>query len=149
MEALEWGGVLHYGTQNASRVGMFAARANLQILSENNGAAFDHMWSLATKLVTGLRDLFAERELAAIVQNVGPMLQIAFTRSPAIHDYREFCALVDRKKYQQFVRALFDHGVYTTPSAVLHSIVSLAHTEEDVSLTLDAARKALSDVEVR
>jgi glutamate-1-semialdehyde 2,1-aminomutase len=146
MEALEWGGVLHYGTQNASRVGMFAARANLQTLTENNGVAFKNIWSLATKLVTGLRALFAELEVEAITQNVGPMLQIAFTSKPAIHDYREFCAFVDRKKYQQFVRSLFNHGVYTTPSAVLHSIVSLAHTEEDVALTLDAARKALCDV---
>ena len=149
MEALEWGGVLHYGTQNASRVGMFAARANLQTLSENNGAAFDHIWSLAAELVTGLRALFAELEVEAIVQNVGPMLQIAFTGRSVIHDYREFCASVDRKKYQRFVRSLFNHGVYTTPSAVLHSIVSLAHTKEDVSLTLDAARKALYDVEGR
>ena len=149
MEALEWGGVLHYGTQNASRVGMFAARANLQTLSENNGAAFKNIWSLATKLVTGLRTLFTELEAEAIVQSVGPMLQIAFTSSPAIHDYREFCAFVDRKKYQQFVRSLFNHGVYTTPSAVLHSIVSLAHTEEDVALTLDAVRKAIGDVERR
>lgn len=149
MEALEWGGVLHYGTQNASRVGMFAARANLQTLSEDNDAAFKHIWRLATTLVTGLRDLFTELEVEAIVQNIGPMLQVAFTNRPAIHDYREYCAFVDRKKYQQFVRSLFNHGVYTTPSAVLHSIVSLAHTDEDVSLTLDAVRKALGDVEGR
>lgn len=146
MEALAWGGVLHYGTQNASRVGMFAARANLQTLAENEGAAFAHMWQLAEKLCRGLRTLFAELQVPAIVQNVGPMLQIVFTDRPAIHDYREFCAFADRRKYQQFVRALFAHGVYTTPSAVLHSIVSLAHTEEDVALTLDAARKALLDV---
>lgn len=149
MAALAWGGVLHYGTQNASRVGMFAARANLQTLAENNGAAFAHTWRLAELLVTGLRNLLAELEVAAIVQNVGPMLQIIFTDQPALEDYRDFCAHADRRKYQQFVRTLFTHGVYTTPSAVLHSIVSLAHTEEDVRLTLDAARKALHDVDQR
>jgi len=34
-----------------------------------------------------------------------------------------------------------------TPSAALHSVASLVHTDEDVALTLAAARKALDDVE--
>jgi glutamate-1-semialdehyde 2,1-aminomutase len=147
MEALAWGGVLHYGTQNASRIGMYAARANLQTLGEDNGTAFKHCWHISETLCTGLRDLFEEMETQAIVQNIGPMLQILFTRQPAIRDYRDYCAHVDRTKYQQFVRALFKRGVYMTPSAVLHSIVSLAHTEEDVALTLEAVRQALEDVE--
>jgi glutamate-1-semialdehyde 2,1-aminomutase len=65
----------------------------------------------------------------------------------SIRDYREFCAHVDRTKYQEFALALFKYGVYMTPSATLHSVVSLAHTDEDVDFTLEAARKALADVE--
>lgn len=149
MEALAWGGVLHYGTQNASRIGMYAARANLQTLQEDDGAAFKHGWRIAEKLCDGLRDLFEEMETNAIVQNVGPMLQIMFTDRPAIRDYREYCGYVDRTKYQRFVQALFKNGIYMTPSAVLHSVVSLAHTDEDVVLTIEAARKALADVEGR
>jgi len=147
MEALEWGGVLHYGTQNASRIGLFAARASLRELLRDNGAAFRHIWRIGEKLCQGLRDLFEETGTRAIVQNVGPMLHILFTERPAIRDYREFCACVDRARYQKFAWALFKYGVYMTPSATLHSVVSLAHTDEDVALTLDAARKALADVE--
>jgi len=33
--------------------------------------------------------------------------------------------------------------VYASPSAALHSIVTLAHTDEDVERTLEAAEKAL------
>ncbi len=75
------------------------------------------------------------------------MFQILFTERPAIRDYREFCAHVDRAKYQRFALALFRHGVYMTPSAALHSVVSLAHGEADVTFTLEAARKALADVD--
>ena len=156
MEALEWGGVLHYGTQNASRVGLCAARASLRELIRDDGgeprggepryAAFRQTWRIGEKLCNGLRDVFDETNTKAIVQNVGPMLQIMFTEQPAIRDYREFCAHVDRATYQKFAWALFEHGVYITPSAALHSVVSLAHTDEDVSFTLDAARKALADV---
>jgi len=147
MQALEWGGVLHYGTQNASRVGLCAARASLRELISDDGAAFRHTWRIGEKLCQGLRDLFEETGTKAIVQNVGPMLQIMFADQPAIRDYRQFCAHVDRAKYQKFAWALFKYGVYMTPSAALHSIVSLAHTDDDVSFTLDAARKALADVE--
>ncbi len=146
MAALAWGGVLHYGTQNASRVGLFAARAALQELSRDDGAAFRHLWRMGERLSRGLRDLFAETGTPAIVQSVGPMLQVMFTDRPAIRDFREFCTHVDRTRYQRFALALFKYGVYMTPSAALHSVTSLAHTDADVDFTLEAARKALADV---
>jgi glutamate-1-semialdehyde 2,1-aminomutase len=81
------------------------------------------------------------------VQNVGPMLQIMFTDQPAIRDYREFCQHVDRAAFQKFFRSLFQFGVYASPSAALHSIVTLAHTEEDMALTLRAVEKGLDVLE--
>jgi glutamate-1-semialdehyde 2,1-aminomutase len=146
MEALAWGGVLHYGTHNASRIGLYAARASLQELRRDNNAGFRHMWRIGEKLAAGLRDLFAETGTAAIVQGVGPMLQVMFTTREAIRDYREYCTYVDRRKYQRFALALFKYGVYITPSAALHSIATLAHTDEDVALTLDVVRQALADI---
>lgn len=146
MQALEWGGVLHYGTQNASRIGLHAARASLQILNADDGAAFRHLWQIAEKLCHGLRELFTETHTPAIVQNVGPMLQILFTDRPTINDYREYCQYVDRKQYQRFALEMFQHGVYLTPSAALHSVVTLPHSEDDVERSLQAARKALANV---
>ena len=78
-----------------------------------------------------------------VVQNVGPMFQLMFTDQAAIRDYREFCQFVDRAAFQKFVLSLFPFGVYASPSAALHSIVTLAHTDEDVEKTLEAAGKAL------
>ena len=80
---------------------------------------------------------------AAIVENVGPMFQIMFTDQTAIRDYREFCQFVDRAAFQKFVLSLFPLGVYASPSAALHSIVTLAHTDQDVDKTIEAAAKAL------
>jgi glutamate-1-semialdehyde 2,1-aminomutase len=146
MDALQWGGVLHYGTHNGSRIGMHAARANLRVLTRDSNASFRHTWKVAEKLCAGYRELFKKRGRAAVVQNVGPMFQIMFTDREAIHDYREFCQYVDRAAFQKFVLSLFPHGVYASPSAALHSIVTLAHTEADVDLTLAAAGKALEAV---
>jgi glutamate-1-semialdehyde 2,1-aminomutase len=146
MDALAWGGVLHYGTHNASRIGLFAARASLRELCRDDNAAFSHVWRIGQRLAKGLRRLFSQTGTKAIVQGVGPMQQILFTTQPAIRDYREYCTHVDRRKYQRFALALFQHGVYMTPSAALHSIATLAHTEEDVSFTLAAAQEALAEI---
>jgi glutamate-1-semialdehyde 2,1-aminomutase len=143
MDALQWGGVLHYGTHNGSRIGMFAARANLRVLTRDNNAAFKHTWRVGDRLCSGLRELLSRQGIAAIVQNVGPMLQVMFTDRTAIGDYRDFCQYVDRAAFQKFVLALFPFGVYASPSAALHSIVTLAHSDDDVDRTLDAAGKAL------
>ena len=143
MDALQWGGVLHYGTHNGSRIGMFAARANLRALTRDNNASFRHTWKISEKLCSGLRDLFHKKGRAAIVQNVGPMLQVMFTEQPAIRDYRDFCQHVDRAAFQKFVWSLFPLGIYASPSSALHSIVTLAHSEQDVDATLEAADKAL------
>jgi glutamate-1-semialdehyde 2,1-aminomutase len=143
MDALQWGGVLHYGTHNGSRIGMYAARANLRVLTREDNASFRHTWHVAERLVEGYRYLFRKKGIAAIVQNVGPMFQLMFTKQPAIRDYREFCQHVDRAAFQKFVLSLFEFGMYASPSAALHSIVTLAHTDEDVERTLEAAEKAL------
>ena len=143
MDALAWGGVLHYGTHNGSRIGLHAARASLQKLTANNCAAFRQTWKIADSLCDGLAAMFKKKQVPAIVQRVGPMLQVMFTKQKSIGDYREFCQYVDRRTYQRFVLKLFEEGIYTTPSATLHSIVTLAHTEKDVKLTFAAAEKAL------
>ncbi len=143
MDGLQWGGVLHYGTHNGSRIGMLAARVNLGILTRDNNASFKRTWRVADRLCSELRELFREKGIAAIVQNVGPMFQIMFTDRDGIRDYREFCQYVDRSAFQKFVLSLFQFGVYASPSAALHSIVTSAHTDEDVDLTLAAAEKAI------
>ena len=143
MDALQWGGVLHYGTHNGSRIGMFAARANLRVLTRENNASFRHTWKIARKLCDGLRALCRKKSRNAVVQNVGPMFQLFFTEQPAIRDYRDFCQHVDRAAFQKFVLSLFPSGVYASPSAALHSIVTVAHTEKDVEFTLHAAEKTL------
>ncbi|MBI3477538.1 MAG: aspartate aminotransferase family protein [Acidobacteria bacterium] len=147
MRALSGGAVLHYGTHNASRIGMHAARANLTKLTANNGAAFRYIWNLADQLASGLTSLFARKSIPAIVQRVGPMFQIMFTDKPCIRDYREFCRYVDRKKYQRLSWKLFEHGVYTSPAATLHSIVTVAHTPEDVEKTLASMELSLAAID--
>lgn len=136
-------GVLHYGTHNASRIGMHAARASLRKLIRNDDEVFRRIWKLAEELTSGMNAIFRRKGTAAIVQSVGPMFQVLFTERGQIRDYREYCRFVDRRKYQQFSLKLFEFGVYTSPSATLHSVVTGAHTAEDVEKTLAAVERVL------
>jgi glutamate-1-semialdehyde 2,1-aminomutase len=133
MEALERGRVLHYGTQNANPALLAVVDESLRMLDD---AAFARLEQLADRLVAGLRDAL---EGEAIVQSVGPMFQIYFTDAPAITSYRDFGAHVDRDRFNRFVHALFEHGVYTSPSPALHSVLCTAHTDDDVDRVVAAA----------
>jgi glutamate-1-semialdehyde 2,1-aminomutase len=93
-----------------------------------------------------MTELFRRTATAAIVQRVGPMFQILFTDEPAIWNYRQYCKHVDRKRYQRFSLALFEYGIYTSPAATLHSIVTAAHSREDVAQTLAAMENALEKI---
>jgi glutamate-1-semialdehyde 2,1-aminomutase len=132
MEALERGRVLHYGTQNANPALLAVVDESLRML---DAAAYARLEQLADRLVAGLRDAL---EGEAIVQSVGPMFQIYFTDVPAIASYSDFGDHVDRERFNRFVHALFERGVYTSPSPALHSVLCTAHTDEDVDRVLAA-----------
>jgi glutamate-1-semialdehyde 2,1-aminomutase len=132
MEALAGGRVLHYGTQNANPALLAVVKESLEML---DAAAYERLERLAEKLVAGLRDALQGE---AIVQNVGPMLQVYFTDADAITSYRDFEQHVDRDRFNRFVHELFERGVYTSPSPALHSVLCTAHTDEDVDRVLAA-----------
>ena len=81
MDALQWGGVLHYGTHNGSRIGMYAARANLRVLTRDNNASFHHTWRIAERLCEGYRDLFQSKGLAVAGAECGSNVSVDVHRS--------------------------------------------------------------------
>ena len=144
LDRLEWreGMVLHYGTFNGHRLTMKVIAANLDLLAAYDGAAYKRLHELGDAAIAGLRDVFRRRKIPAIVQGFGPMFQIYFTERPAIHDYREYCAHVDSRKYSYFVHLLLERGIYMTPSNGLHWIISTAHKPADIDHLLVVADDA-------
>ncbi len=141
MDGLRWGGVLHYGTQNASLIGMMVARANLKALTP---AVYEHLEAMGQRLEDGLMDVLRRRGVPGRVQRVGGMLQIFFGTDQPIEDYRQFCRHVDRPFFQHFAWELLRRGVYLSPAASLHSVLSAAHTAEDIDRVIEAADGTLA-----
>jgi glutamate-1-semialdehyde 2,1-aminomutase len=144
LERMQWSDkmVLHYGTFNGHRLTMKAVSANLDILSAED--TYPKLHAVGNTAISGLREVFRQRGVKAIVQGFGPMFQIYFTGRDAIHDYRDYCTYVDTKLYSRFVHRLLDRGIYMTPSNGLHWIISTAHTDADVQELLQAADQACS-----
>jgi len=140
LDGLRWGGVLHYGTQNASLIGMMVARANLQALTP---AVYEHLEAMGQRLEDGLTDVLRRRGVPGRVQRVGGMLQVFFGTDQPVDDYREFCRSVDRAYFQRFAWELLRRGVYLSPAASLHSVLSAAHTAVEVDRVVEAADGAL------
>ena len=134
MDAFAGGRVLHYGTQNANPLLLCVVRESLDLLTPD---ALRRLDALAETLVAGLREAIADADGPALVQSVGPMLQVYFLlpgheHVDAIRSYRDFGEHVDRERFNRFAHALFDEGVYLSPSPALHSVLSTAHDEGDV-----------------
>jgi glutamate-1-semialdehyde 2,1-aminomutase len=147
MDALAGGRVLHYGTQNAPNLALAVAAESLDMLTEEEAALSAEMTRRGERLARGLAGAFEAAAIPALVQGVGPMLQVLPLRpghddAGAINDMRDFCTHTDPALYRRFVHELFELGVYASPALLLHMIVSTAHTDADIDAAVAAAHTA-------
>lgn len=147
MEGLEWGKVLHYGTHNAPRLGLFAAKTMLTEMLKDNRAGFRKLREIGDAMSEKIRVVArGQNRHKLIVQNVGSMFQLFFTEKESINDLREYCAHVDRRKFRDFTRLLHGKGVFMSPSNGLHSLSSIVHTEADIAVTAQKIGEALDEL---
>jgi glutamate-1-semialdehyde aminotransferase len=64
-----------------------------------------------------------------------------------IRDSREFGDHVDMERFNRFAHLLFDHGVYLSPSAALHSVLCSVSTAEQIDLVISAFDSALEQMD--
>lgn len=138
MGAVAEGRAIHAGTLNAWNAGIAAARATLEVLERDR--VHDCLYALGQRLMRGLETASREAGRPLLVQGPGPMFHAGFTPLSKVRDARE-AASYDRPAYARFAAALQDRGVRVIGRGLWY--VSAAHTEEDVDLAVEAARRAL------
>ena len=147
MAGLEWGKVLHFGTHNAGRLALHVAKAMLEEMTADNNAGFRRIETLGLKMAEEVRRVArVSNRHKIVVQGVNSMFQIFFTDLEAVTDYRDFCGHVDRAKFRDFALRLMDKGIYMNPSATLHSLSSVVHTEADIAATARAMAEVLEEM---
>jgi glutamate-1-semialdehyde 2,1-aminomutase len=115
-----------------------AVAAGLATLHELDGPAYARIESVTDELAAGLRRAAGER--AVQVSSVPGLVTIFFSADP-VRDFAGAQA-ADTAAYGRFCRALLDRGVYPPASQFEAWFPSLAHDEESIERTIDAAGDA-------
>jgi glutamate-1-semialdehyde 2,1-aminomutase len=131
------GDVYQAGTLSGNPLATAAGLATLKLLDED---AYARLRATTARLAEGLAEL---DERIAVVSRQG--LVTPFFRGAAPIDYDE-AADSDREAYAAFARGLLDRGVYPPASQFEAWFPSLAHTDEQVEQTIEAAKAALSEL---
>lgn len=130
------------GTYNAHPLSLAASKATLETLLENDGEAFRRMADLGSKLRTALTERFRAAGYHVVINNVGPMLSIYFTKLRKVSTYRQ-AIQSDGEKFKRFRDEMLKHGVYMHPDGLERLSVSAVHTEREVEETIIAAEESL------
>lgn len=99
--------------------------------------------SLTNQLAEGLLEAAAEANIPLVVNNVGGMFGIFFTDAKTVTCYQDVVKC-DVERFKHFFHLMLEEGVYFAPSAFEAGFMSVAHSEEDINRTVDAARKVFA-----
>ncbi|MFY9573024.1 MAG: glutamate-1-semialdehyde 2,1-aminomutase [Blastocatellia bacterium] len=136
------GPVYQAGTLSGNPLAVTAGLAILKLLKESNAHA--ELERLSARLADGLREAASQAGLDAVVNRVGSMLTAFFT-GDAVTDWPS-AKKSDTDRYGRFFRAMLDEGVYLAPSQFECAFVSLAHTDDVIERTIEAARSSMRAV---
>ena len=136
------GGVYQAGTLSGNPLAMAAGQATLDLL---DGQAYQHLEATAARLAKGLVDAFTGAGLDAVLPRVGSLLGLFLgDREPTCFD--EVKVIAANGLYPMVFHALLERGVALAPGPYEVLFPSLAHTDEVVDSTVEAAVQAAAAV---
>jgi glutamate-1-semialdehyde 2,1-aminomutase len=134
------GPVYQAGTLSGNPVAMAAGAATLQLLQD--AAAYARLETLGARLADSITAAAAAGDTKLRVQRVGSMLT-PFLVGTEVRDEASAKA-ADVERYARLFHALLRRGVYAPPSQFEAWFVSLAHTEADIDVVVQAVTEALA-----
>ena len=134
------GAMYQAGTLSGNPVAMAAGISTLRQLQEPG--VYNALGAKAASLAAGLQEVFADAEVPLRINRVGSMMTLFFNQGEV--NGWESVSASDREGFGNFFHNMLEQGVYLPPSPFEAMFVSLAHSDEDIQATLDAARRALA-----
>lgn len=136
------GPVYQAGTLSGNPIATAAANATLDILTK--GDCYQKLEASAAKLEAGLADAAKSAAVDITINRVGSIMSCFFTDKP-IRSFTDVQA-TDIDRFKKYFTAMLNQGIYLAPSAYEAMFVSLAHTDEDIEKTIEAARNAFAQI---
>lgn len=137
------GPVYQAGTLSGNPIAMSAGIACLNELKKEGNE--QRLALLTEKLALGLKNLADKHNIPFVVNYVGGMFGIFFTTQNEVTSYQH-AIKCDVEKFNLFFHKMLEQGVYLAPSAFEAGFMSLAHTDEDIDRTLQAADIAFASL---
>jgi glutamate-1-semialdehyde 2,1-aminomutase len=126
------------GTLSGNPLAMTAGIETLKVLREPG--VFDQIEQKAARLGAGIAKAAEEVGVPIFQTRVGTMFSNFFTSEPVI-DY-ESAKASDTGRFARYFHAMLERGIYIAPSQFEAGFISLAHSDEDVDHTVQAAIEA-------
>ncbi|WP_022854399.1 glutamate-1-semialdehyde 2,1-aminomutase [Thermodesulfatator atlanticus] len=136
------GPVYQAGTLSGNPIAVAAGIATLRVLMRPG--TYERLEALSQRLAKGLAEAASAAQAKVTFNRVGSMMT-CFFREGEVTNFSE-AAASDTEKYGKFWRAMLARGVYLAPSQFEAAFVSLAHTEEEIDHTIEAAKEAFAEV---
>ena len=133
------GEIYQAGTLSGNPLAMTAGFETVKRLQEPG--VYNRLETLAARLGDGIRAAAADAGVPACLTRVGSMMCTFFT-DKTVNNF-DAASTSDADTYGRYFWNMLDRGVYLAPSRLETGFVSLAHTEEDIDRTLEAARESM------
>ncbi len=133
------GSMYQAGTLSGNPVAMVAGLATLRELSRDS--SYDRLEVAGARLESGLRRVMAINRIPAQINRVGSLLTVFFTSTP-VTDMTTASAS-SSTAFSRFFHGLLKCGVYAPPSKYEAWFVSLAHSDDDIDETIQAAERTV------
>lgn len=137
------------GTLSGNPLAMVAGLVTLEHLSQPG--LFDQIAARAARLADGLTSAATEAGIPVQVGQVGTMFGCYFLQEaavdlpqPSLTNYTTVRQYAHPERYAQFFWAMLERGVYFAPSQFEAAFLSLAHSDDDIETTIQAAREVLA-----
>jgi glutamate-1-semialdehyde 2,1-aminomutase len=134
------GPVYQAGTLSGNPLAMTAGLHTLRAL-ETSGV-YEQLEEKTRRLGDGMAEITSRHGIPAFHTRVGSMFCTFFQEGP-VTDYAS-ALRSDTERFGKFFTGMLEHGVNLAPSQFEAGFMSLAHTDEDIDLTLDAADRVVA-----
>ncbi|MBK0090973.1 glutamate-1-semialdehyde 2,1-aminomutase [Erwinia sp. S59] len=135
------GPVYQAGTLSGNPIAMAAGFACLTQIAQPG--THSTLTDLTTQLSEGLLAAAKAENIPLIINHVGGMFGIFFTDAESVTCYADVTKC-DVERFKRFFHLMLEEGVYLAPSAFEAGFMSLAHSQEDIQRTIDAARRSFA-----
>ena len=133
------GEVFFAGTYNGNAVGVTAALATIEILERPD--SYERLFGLGERMRDGLCEIVREVDIPARVTGFGSIYTLMFVDRELTNS--DDVGHADAALFVRYRAELLKRGIVELPVPFVRAQVTLAHTEAEVDLALEAMRDAL------